>query len=207
MNTSKRRLPLTRLFGLAGVLGGLAQLLLQLAGGDWGSPGTLQYTLYELTNRYMALALLLIALGFVGLYRPHAALVGHLGRMGFTLMCLGWAAMITGTVLEFWVFTHQPYGVLNARAWSWMTVLFGMLVMTIGAALWGWAARRALPRWVTVALLALLPLELAQVLVMQFTLGLLVPTAALSVALGGWLLLSAGTHAALAPPSGSPQSA
>jgi len=179
----------TRLLGLAGLLGGLAQIVIRLQGDNWGAPGTLQYTLYELTNRAMAAALLLMALGFVGLWRAQRAPTGRLGGAGFALMMLGWAMMITGTVLEFWVFSHQPYGVLNARALSWTAFLMGMLVMLIGAALWGWAAWRtgALPRWAALALLALPP---AQILLLP--LGLLGATAALSVGLGVWMLV--GLH-------------
>ncbi len=185
---------LTRLLGLAGLLGGLAQLALQFTGGGWGVPGTLQYTLYESKNRLMAGVFVLLLLGCVGLWRAARAPTARLGRIGFALVCLGWAMMITGTVLEFWFFTHQPYGVLNARSWSWITVLLGDLVMLIGAALWGWAAwrTRALPRWIALALLALLPVEVALAFGLEFALGLLVPTAALSVGLGAWLLAGQG---------------
>jgi hypothetical protein len=181
---------LTRLFGLAGLLGGLAQLALKFAGDQWGMPGTMQYTLYELTNRFMAAALVLMGLGFVGLRRAQRAPAGGLGGAGFALACLGWAAMVTGTVLEFWVFTHLPYGEMNARSWSWISVLLGALIMLIGAALWGAAAWRAqaLPRWLALALLALLPLELALAFGLEFAFGLLGPTAALSLGMGAWVL-------------------
>jgi hypothetical protein len=176
---------ITRLLGLAGLLGGLAQIAIRSLGDTWGPPGTLQYTVYELTNRYMAVALLLMGLGFVGLRLAQRAPTGRLGGAGFVLVCVGWAMMITGTALEFYIFTDQPYGELNARALSWTGMLLGILVMLVGAALWGWAAWRtgALPRWVAGALLALLP---AQVVLMP--LGLLGVTAALSVVLGGWLM-------------------
>jgi cell division protein FtsW (lipid II flippase) len=185
---------LTRLFGLCALLGGLAQLALQFLGGDWGQPGTLQYTLYESKNRLMAGVFVLLLLGFAGLRRAQGAPAGRLGGAGFVLVGLGWAMMITGTVLEFWFFTHLPYGALNARSWSWITVLLGVLVMLIGAGLWGWAAwrTRSLPRWIAAALLALLPVELALAFGLEFAFGLIVPTAALSVALGAWLLVGRG---------------
>ena len=119
---------------------------------------------------------------------------GVSGAAGFALVMLGWAMMITGTVLEFWVFTDLPYGEMNARSWSWITVLLGVLVMLIGAGLWGWAAwrTRALPRWIAAALLALLPMEVALAFGLQFTVGLAVPSAGVSVGLGVWMLV--GRH-------------
>ena len=193
----------TRVLGLAGIVGGAAQLALELSVGDWGTPGTLVYSVYELTNRLMAVALLLMAACFVGLYRAQRAQAGRLGGLGFGMVCVGWAIMSLGNILEFWVFTNQPYPAswaeMNGRAWSWITVLLGMLVMLIGAALWGWAVRRtrALPAWAAVALLALLPVEVT----LFFMAYLLLPaTAALSIVIGLWLVfrstLSAATFAA-----------
>ena len=46
----------------------------------------------------------------------------------------------------------------------------------------------ALPVWLAVLLMALLPIELIQSMAFQFAIGLLVPTAALSVVLGAWLV-------------------
>jgi hypothetical protein len=149
----------------------------------------------------MVAALWLMALGFAGLYRAQPAAARPLVRLPFALVCAGWAVMMIGTALEFWVFTDLPYGAMNARAWSWISVLLGMLGMLIGAVWWGRAAQRAaaLPVWLTGLLMALLPIELIQTMLLQFALGLLVPTAALTMVMGAWLLVIGGAQPAAAP--------
>ena len=83
----------------------------------------------------------------------------RLGRVGYRAAVTGLALMIGGNIAEFWFFTELPYGSLNARSWAWISVLFGMLALLIGAALLGLAGwrGRAVPVWGSVIFMLVPP--------------------------------------------------
>lgn len=132
-----------RIAGTLAFLGGLAGLVLLAAFQQtgWGQPGTIAYERYELLNRLMALALLLMAAGWWGLRQPGLAGAASLGLLG-TLLMAG------GTAAEFWLYTDLPYGGFNARGAAFtVTSLSGWLnyaaAIMMGVKLWrrgsGWA--------------------------------------------------------------------
>jgi hypothetical protein len=136
--------------GALGILGSLLWLSLNtFLSPDWGPPGSDRYLGYETVNRLWAPAFALILCGYLGLYASRPIGASRPGRVGFRLIVGGLAAMISGNIAEFWFFTDQPYGALNARSLSWIGVLLGWLGMLVGLALWalaGWR-RGSLPRW------------------------------------------------------------
>lgn len=79
----------TRFLGILSLLAGITAvpLLITFYQTGWGAPGTAVYQTYELLNRLMAVALLFMAVGWVGVWR---LLMGY-GRMAFphlaTLVC------------------------------------------------------------------------------------------------------------------------
>ena len=61
---------LIRLSGLAAMLGGVLWALWGIVEQSvgWGQPGSTAYELYELINRLLPFALLLVVVGFIGLH-------------------------------------------------------------------------------------------------------------------------------------------
>lgn len=150
-----------RTLGLLGIVGGLLGIALSFAFAStgWGAPGTAAYRTYEMLNRLTGIALLLMAGGWLGLAR---IMPKGVGRLAAWLVFAASTAMFIGNVAEFWLFTDQPYGELNARSWSWMAYLFGELAQIIGSTILGIEAwrKRLWPRWLALALMLVLPLIL-----------------------------------------------
>lgn len=114
---------------------GCVSVLLLSSSSEWGAPGTEAYRVYEARNRLLPVAMLLMAIGLVGVYPPHRAALGSLGRLGFVASLIGVALMLAGNIAEFWIFTDQPYGQLNPRAMAWSSFLLGSLVLVVGLAI------------------------------------------------------------------------
>ena len=174
---------MNRIFATAGLLGGLFWVILTtLFASDWGAPGTLQYIAYQNYNRLWSPTLLLMLLGFVGLYRRYPFRAGGLGQIGLGLIVLGFVLMMAGNIAEFWIFTDARYEFgLNPRNLSWFTFLFGWLFTLVGSLLWGIHSNRTyiLPQWAGSFLILTLPISL----VLLFAQSILLPTAAIVVAL------------------------
>jgi hypothetical protein len=119
-------------FGGLAISGGAAVLILDLILNDllWGAPGTAAYSRYELLNRMMALALLLIAAGLTGLFR---LLPSKYGRWAVTLPLIGLLGMAAGTAAEFWLFTNLSYEGSNLRHMAFNLFSMSSLVLDIGA--------------------------------------------------------------------------
>jgi hypothetical protein len=67
-------------------------------GMDWGDPGSAAYERYELVNRLLPLALLPVAVGFVGLHVAQRRRYGWLGAVGFATVLLGILVIVAGSV-------------------------------------------------------------------------------------------------------------
>jgi hypothetical protein len=152
-----------RTLAYLGLLGGLGWLVLFLFPPDFGYPGSLAYVYYQWYNRLWSPVLLLMACGFLAFYRTYRQQETAVTRWMFTAVFLGLALMIVGNTAEFWFFTDQPYGELNARSFAWMTVLLGALILLAGALVLGvaWLRSRQLPVWASGLFIAALPLTLA----------------------------------------------
>lgn len=177
-----------RFLGLLGMIGGLAGLALVavFAMTDFGMPGTAAYRTYEMLNRLIALPLLLMACGWLGLA---LMLPFGYGRKGAWLAFVLAVAMAIGTAAEFWLFSDQPYGVwTNGRMISFMTFFIPSLFFYLCATLVGvyqWRSGKG-SRAVVIVLIAAIPLYIISV----FTLNsnFLIP-AVLAMA-AGWLVWS-----------------
>ena len=178
----------TRILGLLSFLGGLLGVVMVavFAANDFGYPGTAAYRTYETLNRLIALPLLLMACGWLGLA---LCLPSDAGRKGAWLAFVASILMAAGTAAEFWLFSDQPYCVwTNGRMASFMAFLIASLSLYICATLVGihlWRAESG-PRPAAAILMAAIPLYIAVV----FTLNsnFLIP--ALLALVVGWILLS-----------------
>jgi len=135
---------LLRWSGLAAMLGGV---LWPLWAGveqsvEWGQPGSTAYEHYELINRLLPIALLLVVAGFIGLHAAQRSRYGRIGTVGFATVLVGLVLITAGSVGEFWVFSDESY-VGAGRNASWMLFLLGHPVLAIGTLLFGIASVRA----------------------------------------------------------------
>lgn len=94
--------------------------------------------------------------------------------------------MVIGNSTEFWLFTYQPYGGLNARNFAWMTVLLGALILLIGTFILGicWLRSHQLSFWASVAFTLALPLTIAGI----FLGFMFLPLAPLTWIMSGFVL-------------------
>lgn len=149
-----------RFWGILSLVGGLTAipLLVAFSVTGWGAPGTAVYQTYELLNRLMAAALLLMAGGWVGVWR---ALAGY-GRWAAILALGGVLIMAAGTAAEFWLFTDLPYAGENGRQAAFTATSIGGLLLSMGATGVGLSIRRSRfwPRWSAIILLLALPLDM-----------------------------------------------
>lgn len=150
-----------RAFSGAGILGGIYWFCLHtFFNPDWGVPGTTAYGQYELFNRLWTPGLLLIGLGYVGLYRLLLLQLSKSQRGGFKALFVGLGMMLVGNWAEFWLFSEQSYATGIGRNISWMTFLIGMFIMLLGALVIGLSSWHAnlIPKWFCLLLILLLPL-------------------------------------------------
>ncbi len=187
---------MTRALCFAGLVGSAYWLVLQtvLNPNAWGTPGSSAYASYETWNRLWPLGLLLMGLGFSGLYILVRELANRLVRIGAWLTFIGFALMIVGNAAEFWLFSDQAYGEMNGRNLSYFFGFFiGMLLMLVGNVLIGIGAWRAhvLPIWLCILLIAHLPLAFVA-MINQVLIG---PTPLVVAVVCGWVLLMLGRDA------------
>lgn len=158
-----------RILGLISILSGLIGILLVgfFAANDFGYPGTAAYRVYETLNRLIALPLLLIACGWLGL--ALALPTGH-GRISTWLAFVAAVIMAAGTAAEFWLFSDQPYGVwTNGRMISFLTFYVASLVLYVCATLSGiylWRERSG-SRTGAAILMAAIPMYIAVTLTLN----------------------------------------
>jgi hypothetical protein len=170
MNIGKKP---TKWLGILSLIGGVTAVPLMIAFAitGWGAPGTAAYRTYELLNRLMAISLLLMAAGWLGLaFRIPA---GY-GRWGAWLALLASLVMVAGNAAEFYLFSDQPYGNFsNQRNISWTAFSLGSLVLDIGATIVGVAMwrRRLWPRWSGMLLMLALPLDILAFFILSPFLG------------------------------------
>ncbi len=127
----------------AGLVGfGCIALFLLMSSSEWGEPGTDAYFIYESRNRIIPFLLILIALGIVAAYLALRSNLGRLGDLSFILSVSGAALMLVGNVSEFWFFSSQPYGQVNARLVAWFSFLLGGLLLVVGLTIFVAAASR-----------------------------------------------------------------
>jgi len=179
---------MNRIFAIAGALGGIAWILIGLFPPDWGPPGTRAYAGYQLWNRLWTPTLLLMALGFAGLFRVLRPSLTRWARGGFVTMLIGWALMAAGNFAEFWIFTTESYSGVG-RNLSWMTFLLGLLVMLMGATVAGLALSRTnlIPKWLAVLLALMLPLVIGIGAINMGWLGW--PSGGITAMLCGYMIL------------------
>ena len=181
MNTRNK---LTKRLGVLSLVSGVTAMPLMIAFAmtSWGAPGTAAYRTYELLNRLMAISLLLMAAGWLGLaFRIPA---GY-GRWGAWLALLASLVVVAGNAAEFYLFSDQPYGFNNQRNAAWTAFSLGSLVLDIGATILGVAIwrRRLWPRWSGTLLMLSLPLDILAFFILSPFLG----PAVLALVVG-WLL-------------------
>ncbi len=186
---------MNRLLALAGVLGGLFWIAIGLFPPDWGPPGTRAYEGYQLWNRLWTPTLLLMALGFAGLFLALRPSLTRWARGGLVAALIGLALMAAGNFAEFWIFTTESYAGVGRNA-SWMMFLLGTLVMLIGATITGLALSRTnlIPKWLAVLLALMLPLVIGIGAINMGWIGW--PTGGITAIVGGYLLVQKQSQAA-----------
>jgi len=181
---------LIRWLGVLSLLGGMSALLIIIvfAATEWGLPGTVAYQRYELLNRLMAVSLLFMTAGWLGVVMIWP---GGYGRWGALLALLGSLIMALATAAEFWLFTDQAYGrAASLRNGAWGAFGIGGWLLIIGAMILGVAAWRSRlwPRWAALILILAVPIEFAGFFVIDSPfLGATVLALVI-----GWQLLIAG---------------
>jgi len=173
---------------LAGLFGGIAWILIGLFPPDWGPPGTRAYAGYQLWNRLWTPALLLMALGFAGLFIALRPWLTRWARNGLVVALIGWALMAAGNFAEFWIFTTESYTGVGRNA-SWMTFLLGTLIMLLGSTVAGLALSRTnlIPKWLAVLLALMLPLSIGIGAINMSWMGW--PTGGITAIVSGYLML------------------
>ena len=133
----------SRRLAAAGLIGGLLWIALKFAPIDGDSE--------VFWSRLWAPLLVLMALGFLGLRRSMGGAGARAARIGLALLVGGLLIMALGNVAEYWAFVDQRHGELNPRNFSWLGLLLGLLVGSIGATVAGIAMllRHAAPAWVS----------------------------------------------------------
>jgi hypothetical protein len=191
MYKERDRMTRQRILGLMSIVGGLIGIVLVVffATNEFNYPGTAAYRTYEVLNRLIALPLLLIACGWLGL----AFVVPKgFGRVAAWVAFAASVLMAAGTAAEFWLFSDQPYGVwANGRMISFLTFSVASLILYISATIVGvrlWRAEAG-SRFGAVIFIAAIPLYIAVV----FTLNsnFLVPSVLALVA--GWIVMRSPT--------------
>jgi hypothetical protein len=159
---NKRRYQQVAIAG--GVFGIMLAVGFALTG--WGAPGTAAYVRYERLNRLMAVALLLMAGGWLGIWRLSRT---RASRWGALLALIGTAGMAAGTAAEFWLYTDLSYQGSSMRQVAFTFFSFAALVFNIGATLYGISLWRsaAVPRQLAVLFLLALPLDIAAFLLLD----------------------------------------
>jgi hypothetical protein len=158
MNDKSR---LIRVLGVLALVGGITAVFLIIAfeKTGWGSPGTAVYQTYEVLNRRMAGALLLMTAGWLGmvLWLPK----GY-GRLTAVVAFISSLLMVVGVAAEFWLYTDLPYAEANMRSaafslFSLSSLALDLSLTVLGISLW---RSRLWPRWSALILLLALPLDL-----------------------------------------------
>ena len=150
-----------RWLGIVSLVGGgtAVPLLIAFYMIEWGAVGTAAYQRYELLNRLMAVALLFMAAGWLGVgqvmkgYDRWAALIAFIGVL----------IMAGGTAAEFWLFSDLSYTDQNLRQAAFTAFGIGGALLDIGAMVIGiglWQ-KKSWPRWSTIILLMALFIDLA----------------------------------------------
>jgi hypothetical protein len=150
-----------RWLGILSLVGGFTAVPLLIAFFiiDGGAVGTAAYQTYELLNRLMAVALLFMAAGWVGVWQ----VVGGYGRWAARLALIGILIMALGTAAEFWLYSDLSYNGDNMRQVAYSTTSLGGWLHNLGATAVGifiWRTR-IWPRWRAVILLLALPIDIA----------------------------------------------
>ena len=147
--------------GVLSLLGGVTAvpLIIAFATIGWGAQGTAVYTRYELLNRLMAVALLLMAAGWVGMWW---VLTGY-GRCAALMAFIGLLAIAAGTAAEFWLYSDLSYNGDTLRQTAFSIVGVGGWLLNIGAMIVGTAVWRSRiwPRWCALVLLLAFPIDIA----------------------------------------------
>jgi hypothetical protein len=137
-----------------------------------------------------------MAVGFTGLRRsPRFAQLAGI-RGGLLIVVVGLLAMALGNVAEYWLFVDQPHGAMNARAFSWIGLLLGALLASLGALVAGMAMLkvRSYPLWLGVVLALLLPVTIVAA---ALSVSLLfVPLGVAAIAVGAESFLGPRRHPA-----------
>ncbi len=153
---------LIRILAILALLGGITAvpLIIAFEQTGWGSPGSFVYQQYELLNRRMAVSLLLMAAGWLGmvLWLPQG--YGRWAAVGAFICSL---FMVVGVAAEFWLYTDLPYAEANMRSaafslFSFSSLVLDLCMMVLGISLW---RSRLWPRWSALLLLLALPLDVA----------------------------------------------
>lgn len=151
---------LIQILGGATLLGGIAgiPLIIAFSQTGWGSPGTSVYQTYELLNRLMAGALLLMSAGWLGVF---LWLPQGYGRWAAMSAFIGSIFMVIGVSAEFWLFSHLPYAGFNMRHVAFSLFSLSGLLVDISVTILGTAIYRLRlwPDWSVLILLLVLPLD------------------------------------------------
>lgn len=150
-----------RLWGILSLIGGITAVPLLVAFSmiEGGSVGTAAYQTYELLNRLMAVALLFMAAGWLGV----GQIVKGYGRWAARSAFIGVLIMVLGTAAEFWLYSDLPYSGESMRQVAYSTASIGGWLHDLGSIALGifiWRTR-IWPRWRAVILLLALPIDIA----------------------------------------------
>jgi hypothetical protein len=138
VRTGRRNLIVLSAVGLVGVA---AMTGIAIAGNvDWGPPGSPSYATYEMVNRLTGLALACLVAAPLALRLALAAWEdAGPSRIAATVVAIALCGMVVGSVLEFWVFTDQPYQGLGSegRNLAWSTFLLSGMVVLLASTVTG----------------------------------------------------------------------
>lgn len=181
---------MTQVWGGLGLVGGITAVPLLIAFYmiDGGAVGTAAYQTYELLNRLMAVALLFMAMGWLGVWR----VTSRNGHWAALIAFIGITIISVGTAAEFWLYSDLPYAGQNMRQVAFTAVSIGGWLLIIGATTLGISIWRShiWPRWSAILFILTFPIELAAF----FWLDSPFATAVLFALALAWLLLNPHTQ-------------
>lgn len=145
-------------------------------------------------NRLWTPALAGMLTGFSALFMRIRSLLSRAAILGFAGLVVGFVLMVAGNLSEYWFFNDLPHQGPDGwiRAVAWITLLFGFLLVLIGASVCGIASLRGAhaARLMGLLFTSLLPLTLILGTVSQSGVGL--PLGGLSVVASAVGLLREG---------------
>ena len=158
---------------LLGFVAGLAWIILAFFPAECAPPtGTSEV----FCNRLWTPALAGMLAGFSALFIDVRSLLSRAATLGFAGLLAGFVLMVAGNLSEYWFLNDLPHEGPDGwpRSVAWMTLLFGFLLVLIGASVYGIASLRGAhaSRLMGLLFTSLVPLTLILGAVSQSWVGL-----------------------------------